>query len=459
MRSNAVPYRCLWDEDASFAAPQTNSPEAGYDVVIVGGGLTGLWSALYLAEADSRLSIAVIDKEHVGFGASGRNGGWCSAILPMSLESIERDHGFQQAVRMQEAMNETVALVGSETRRLGIDCDFEQGGTVTLARSGPQVDRARQRVASARRFGFGSESVRLLDTDETSALTRARGVRGGVFESHCAAVHPGRLVRGLRHAVERAGVSVIERTEVVAIEPHRVHLREASIEARWIIRATEGFTSTIRGLRREVLPIHSLMIATEPLGETELAEVGFDSRATFTDGRNMIIYGQRTADSRIAFGGRGAPYHFASSVSQNHSTSSSVAEMLRSSLVDLFPALAGTRVTHHWGGPLGARRNWTSGVSADPTTGLAIAGGYVGDGVATTNLAGRTLAALITGADDPVTTLPWVGSQSRRWEPEPIRWLSVNALTGLARLADRHEARTDRDARLINAIIARVSGG
>lgn len=459
MRRGEERYRCLWDDDSPVSTRQSPPAADGYDVVIVGAGLTGLWTALYLAESDSRLSIALVDKEHVGYGASGRNGGWCSAILPMSLESIEREHGRQQAVRMQTAMNETVAHIGSETTRLGIDCDFEQGGTVSLVRSAPQLGRAQQRVESARRYGFGPDSVRLLSQDETRAITSARGVQAAVFETHCAAVHPGRLVRGLRDAVERAGVSILEHTEVVAIEPHRVHLRDGAIDATWIVRATEGFTSTIRRLRREVLPIHSLMIATEPLSAHALSEVGFKSRATFTDGRNMIIYGQRTSDGRIAFGGRGAPYHFASSVTKSHSTSSSVAEMLRISLIDLFPVLADTTITHHWGGPLGARRNWWCGVSADPTTGLAVAGGYVGDGVATTNLAGRTLAALITGADDPITTLPWVDSRSRRWEPEPIRWIAVNSLTALARLADRHEARTGRDARLLNAIIDRVAGG
>jgi glycine/D-amino acid oxidase-like deaminating enzyme len=162
----------------------------------------------------------------------------------------------------------------------------------------------------------------------------------------------------------------------------------------------------------------------------------------------MIIYGQRTADNRIAFGGRGAPYHFGSAVRPSFDTEPAVHQVLRQTLIELFPALASARFTHAWGGPLGIPRDWHSSVGLDRGTGLAWAGGYVGDGVSTTNLAGRTLADLITGADSDLVHLPWVNHRSAQWEREPLRWLGVNAGLWTMKLADRTEARTGRSSRL-----------
>lgn len=454
-------YRCLWDEEGAPHPGVSNCSAEGrsFDVVIVGGGFTGLWTALYLAESEPSLAIAILEKERIGHGASGRNGGWCSALLPMSLRSLERSHGRRAAVDMQVAMFEAVDLIGAETRRLGIDCDFATGGTLEMARSVPQLERARARVSNARSFGFGEEHLRLLGASETTEITRATRVLGGVFDPHCAAVNPGKLVRGLRRAVVELGVEVHENTEVLSIEPGRVCTTTGFVNAGRIVRATEGFSASIRGLRRHTLPIHSLMIATEPLDDRILDEIGLSRRQTFNDGRHMIVYGQRTADGRIAFGGRGAPYHFGSRVKPEYSTSADVAKRLRETLVDMYPVLRDSRVTHHWGGPLGASRDWTCSVRYDPSTGLASAGGYVGDGVATTNLAGRTLAALIAETDSDITQLPWVGHVSRKWEPEPIRWIAVNSLTRLARLADSMEERTGRDPKLVSWLIDTVSGG
>jgi glycine/D-amino acid oxidase-like deaminating enzyme len=196
------------------------------------------------------------------------------------------------------------------------------------------------------------------------------------------------------------------------------------------------------------------MVATEPLDEATWDRIGLSDRPTFTDGRHLIIYGQRTADGRLAFGGRGAPYHFGSGIRPEFDRDAGVFETLRRSLHEMLPALGGAAFTHAWGGPLGIARDWHPSVGYDPATGNGWAGGYVGDGVATANLAGRTLADLVTGSGSALTRLPWVGHRSRRWEPEPARWLGVNAGLRLATLADTEERLTHRPAVLGRALSA-----
>ena len=230
-----------------------------------------------------------------------------------------------------------------------------------------------------------------------------------------------------------------------------------TVRAEVVVRATEAWTPTLPGLRRAIVPVYSLMVATEPLGDAFWAEAGLERRTTFADHRHMIIYGQRTADGRIAFGGRGAPYHYASSVEAAFDGEPRVHTLLRQTLVELFPALAEARFTHAWGGPLGIPRDWHSSVGLDRATGLAWAGGYVGDGVSTTNLAGRTLADLITGSDTDLVHLPWVGHRSPSWEPEPLRWLGVNAGLWTMKLADRSEVRNGKPSRLAG-VMGRLLG-
>jgi glycine/D-amino acid oxidase-like deaminating enzyme len=196
------------------------------------------------------------------------------------------------------------------------------------------------------------------------------------------------------------------------------------------------------------------MVATEPLSAGFWARAGLAAGETFSDHRHLVIYGQRTADDRLAFGGRGAPYHFASRVEGRFDRDERVFACLRATLTGLFPALRGAAFTHAWGGPLGIPRDWHSGVGVDPSTGVAWAGGYVGDGVGTSNLAGRTLADLILRRDTELTRLPWVGHRSPRWEPEPLRWLGVNAGLKLAGWADAEERLTGRPAALARPLSA-----
>ncbi len=244
-----------------------------------------------------------------------------------------------------------------------------------------------------------------------------------------------------------AGVALHEHTRVTRIEPGVVRTERGDVRAPHVVRATEAFTATLPGSTRDVLPVYSLMLATEPLPEEVWAEIGLAARETFNDGRHLIIYGQRTADGRLAFGGRGAPYHFGSRIDPAYDRVDSVHEGLWTTLTELFPAVAGHRVTHRWGGPLGIPRDWYASCGLDRRTGLAWAGGYVGDGVGTSNLAGRTLADLITGTPSELTTLPWVNHRSRRWEPEPLRWLGANGGLAVMNSADVVEARTGRRAR------------
>ncbi|MGA8256175.1 MAG: FAD-dependent oxidoreductase [Nocardioides sp.] len=418
------------------------------DVVVVGAGFTGLWTAYYLATLDPSLRIAVLEAETAGFGASGRNGGWCSALFPASLDSVAARSSRAAALALHEHMRGSIAEVERVCAEEGIDAHVARGGTITLARSPAQLTRARGEVEHARSWGRDAAELRLLSGNETDAVLRARGTLGSTYTPDCAAIHPARLVRGLARAVERRGVTIYEGTRATDIVQGHVTTSLGTVQAPHVVVATEGYTAQLPRRRRAVVPVYSLIIATEPLPEAAWEAIGLRRRETFTDHRHLIIYGQRTADDRLVFGGRGAPYHFGSRVRPEFDRDERVFARLYATLLDLFPHLAGTRISHAWGGPLAIPRDWMASVALDRTSGLARAGGYVGDGVSTTNLAGRTLADLIIGRETELTQLPWVGHRSPAWEPEPLRWLGINAGLRAMSLADREERLTGRPSRI-----------
>ncbi len=437
-----------WDSLGGIPAPRAPlDGDIDVDVAIVGAGYTGLWTAFYLTQAAPGTRIAIIEANVAGFGASGRNGGWCSALFPASPDRIARSSSRQAALAMQHAMHDTVDEVGRVAADHGLDIDWAKGGTLGLARTPVQLDRAREEVARWRSWGFGAADHRMLEADEAQERAGATSLLGASFTPHCAAIHPAKLAHGLAELVEAAGVRIYEDTPAIGIEPGVVRTATGDVRAPHVVRATEGFTAALAGHRRTLLPVYSLMLATEPLPEEVWARVGLAARETFTDGRHLIIYGQRTADGRLAFGGRGAPYHFASRIDPEHDLAPGIHAGLWRALTEMFPAVAPFRVTHRWGGPLGIARDWYASCGLDRRTGLAWAGGYVGDGVGTSNLAGRTLADLIIGTDSDLTALPWVNHRSRRWEPEPLRWLGANGGLAVMTSADAAEARTGRPAR------------
>jgi glycine/D-amino acid oxidase-like deaminating enzyme len=440
--------RSLWldglEGDPLVPRPALPGP-LDVDVAVVGAGYTGLWTAYYLRRADPGLRVAVLEREVAGFGASGRNGGWCSAYVAMDREGVA---GRGAAIALQREMFDTVDEVGRVAGREGIDCRYVKGGALQVATSPVQLARLEAGLRRAREWGMGPDDLWLLGRAEAERRVRVAGLLDAAFTPHCAAVDPARLARGLAEVVERLGVPVYEHTRVTRIRPGQVDTGRGTVRAEVVVRATEGYSVTLPGSRRSVLPLYSLMLATEPLPDGVWDRIGWSGGETMAAGGHQFTYAQRTRDGRVALGGRGAPYHLGSRVRDGYDRDGRVHARLAAALGQLLPQAAGARITHRWGGPLGIPRDWTASVGLDRATGLAWAGGYVGDGVAAANLAGRTLADLVRGVDSDLTRLPWVQHRSRPWEPEPMRWLGVNAARWLAASADASEERTGRPAHL-----------
>ena len=281
---------------------------------------------------------------------------------------------------------------------------------------------------------------------ELATVGRPPNTLAALATPHCAAVHPLRLAHAIAAAAVDAGVRLHTATSVVAVEPGRVTTSAGVVRAEVVVLATEAWTAQDPNRQRELVPIYSLMVGSEPLTDSQWDAVGLADRPTFHDARHLIIYGQRTDDGRIAFGGRGAPYHFGSRIDPGYDTDAVVRDRLIATVRELYPALTEVEFPYHWGGPLGVPRDWRPTVRFDRAAGIAVAGGYVGDGVSTTNVAGRTLADLITGRDSDLTRLPWVGHDSPRWEREPLRWLGANVGRIAAGRADAAEAGSSRVA-------------
>ena len=358
------------------------------DVCIVGGGLTGLWTAYWLASHDPSLDIVVLEAEFAGFGASGRNGGWLSAELAGSKERYARTHGRAGVealvAAMERAVDEVIGVCADE----GVDADIVKNGVLYVARSPAQLVRMREGLAEDARWGIGESHQRELGADETASRVRVDGALGAVFSPHAARVHPARLVSGIATAVERRGVRILERSRVTRIDSGSAATSHGTVRAPVVLRCLEGYTASIHGQRRTWLPMNSAMVVTEPLPDDAWDAIGWGGSEVLGDCANAYCYAQRTADGRIALGGRGIPYRYGSRTDTDGRTQDWTIDSLTQTLHALFPAARDVRIEHAWCGVLGVPRDWCASVTFDPATGLGSAGGYVGSGLTTTYLAG-----------------------------------------------------------------------
>ena len=434
-------------DDLDPRPPLDGSADA--DVAILGAGLTGLWTAYYLARHDPGLRIVIVEREIAGFGASGRNGAWCAPDLNISMDRLARLHGEDAARQMQQATYDAVDEVGRACAEAGIDAGFHKGGEIIVARGPQGVPSLEDSLREYERFGFG-DRYRLVDAAALEDRIRIAGAVRALVSDDAAVVHPGRLVRGLARVVERMGVRIVEGTAVTAVRPRDASGRATLVTTRGdvhapvVVLAGEAYLSQLPGLRRQLIPLYSLIVLTEPVGDAQWAEIGWANREVVASTRLSIDYLSRTEDGRILFGGRGAPYRLGSRISPDMDRHDPTHERLRGFVREWFPMLGDVRFTHAWGGPLGMPRDWHPTMAFDDVTGIATARGYIGHGVSTTNLAGRVLTDLIAGARTPLTELPLVNHHSRNWEIEPFRYMGVRyAQWAMGRL-DEETARTGR---------------
>jgi len=440
--------------------PPPRAPLSGNctaDVCIIGAGFTGLWAAYYLKRADPGLNIVIVEKEFAGFGASGRNGGWLSGGFGWNRETYLKQAPKAALGDFERALNTTVNEVISVAEAEGIDADIRRCDLLNVACSSAQMDRVIAEHAADRAFGMAPTAGRIIDAKTTGARIDIAGAKGAYLSHHVARIQPAKLVQGLARVVERMGVKIVEATTVQGFSKGQVTTDKGHVSAPVILRATEGFTANLKGQRREVLPLNSAIIVTEPLDRATWDAIGWQEHELLSDASHGYCYAQRTREGRIAMGGRGVPYRYGSKTDLRGETQGETIRQLREILTRLLPQTAQAKIDHAWCGVLGVPRDWCASVGFDPETGLGWAGGYVGLGVGTSNLAGRTLADLALGAGSDLTKLAWVNHKVRKWEPEPLRWLAVQGMYRLYHMADRREragrgVKTSRLAKLADRI-------
>jgi glycine/D-amino acid oxidase-like deaminating enzyme len=435
-----------FDSLDDVSEPELADLPAQCEVAIIGAGFTGLWTAYYLKQKKPDLDISIFEAETVGFGASGRNGGWCMGEA-YGLDAYESDPARRDAgMRLRREMFNTVDEVGRICQAEDIDCHFAKGGWLTVAHLPFHAGQIQKQIAAKHALGFTEDDYRWLPPEEARSRISIAEAHGAGYSRHCAVIQPARLARGLGEVVREKGVRIYERTAATSLQPGLVTTNRGQIKASVILRATEGYTASLKGHKRNLMPLYSMVTATEPLPENVWSNIGLSQREVFGDPRRLVIYGQRTLDDRLVLGGR-AGYYFGSkrlaTIGRDNPNVQHVEKVVR----DLFPVLKDYQITHGWGGLMGVPRHWRPCVSFDTASGMGWAGGYVGEGVAATNLAGRILSDLVLARDTDLTQLPWVEDEARRWEIEPLRWIGTQSIRWMGYRADDEESRTQKPSR------------
>lgn len=432
--------RSLWRNQGSITARDCVKAANSFDVAIIGGGFSGLWSAYHLKQLQPSLKIAIFEQKYVGYGASGRNGGWASAEYPTSNSRLIKEHGVQTYKNLRKSLIESIDEIGQIAKSNAWQIEYAKGGALVFATNKAQLTRISSEIDDEHKF---------LTKDQASELLNVAKIKGGIYTPHCAALNPFNLTQSLAKYLESIGVKIFEESKVEEISDKALLVNGHRIGCQISIRATEAFTAR-KWIANQQIPIYSLMIATERLSSEILTQIRNSQRATFQEACNLITYAQITGDNRLAIGGRGSRYKLFSHLSERSETDVRMHSALEKRAVKWFPQLQSVNFEYRWGGPIALTRRWQSYINYNPITGQAAIGGYVGDGVTLSYLVAKTLAQIIDGQKTP--DLPFVNQRIGRWEPEPIRYLAVNAGFKATVVADFEERITGRPS-LIAAVV------
>jgi glycine/D-amino acid oxidase-like deaminating enzyme len=427
------------------------------DVCIIGAGFTGLWAARRILAHKPDANVVVVEAEHVGYGASGRNDGWLCTTMSAHQGRLAKFAGQAAVVDFQRLMVASPRRIVEILDQEGIEAQASVSGHLTVARTAAAWRRLRQERDHLVEWGYSPDRLQLLDAAEARSRIAVEGAVGGLFDPDTAKVDPAAMVLGLARAVERRGAVIYERTRARQVRPGRVALAGGgAVTAANILVCAEAESGGIKGVpARRIVPVNSSIVMTVPLGEEVWGRVGWDGLECFSDAANVFTYAQRTPDGRIAIGGRGKPYRFGSRTAGRGEVDQATIAALTARLRDYFPGLPDRLIDHAWCGSIGVTRDWCAFVHHNPTTGLGWAGGYAGHGVTSAFVAARTMVDRMLEIDTPYAAAPWFGYRPPLWEPEPLRWLGIRGMYKLFAFADRHEetARLDR-----SSVLARVGG-
>ena len=430
----------LWQGKQNINYRKPISKNDSFDVVVIGAGFSGLWSAFHLKQFQPNLKIAILEKEYVGFGASGRNGGWASAEYPTSSNRLIKENGLKSYKNLRTAITKSIDEIGEIAKSNNWQIDYAKGGALVFARGNAQLSRISKEI---------DEEHQLLNKSQTTDLLNIPSALGSVFTPHCAALNPFKLVRALADHLEKLGVMIYEQSSVSEIRDKQVEVNGFNVNCTFSIRATEAFTPR-KWMGNRQIPIYSLMVATEPLSNEVVKEIRNTQRATFQEACHLITYAQITSDNRLALGGRGVRYKLFSRLSERSEIDNRMHSALEKRARSWFPQITDAKFEYRWGGAVALTRRWQAYLNFDQATGRAEIGGYVGDGVTLSYLVAKTLAEKMSNIK--TANLPFIDQGIGRWEPEPIRYLAVNAGFKATVLADYEEKITNRPSLLASII-------
>jgi glycine/D-amino acid oxidase-like deaminating enzyme len=437
--------------DAALARGQ----HRGVDVAIVGGGFTGLWTALALTDTDPSLRIAVLEAETVAFGASGRNGGFCEASLTHGLANGIRHFPDELAILEREGIDNLQALIGF-TRKHAIDCDLEETGTLSLADQRYQVEEFRAWIDEAAEHG---EHLEFLDRDAAQAEVHSPLWHAGLYRppGRDVLLDPAKLCRGLARVARERGVTVHEHTRVTGLERRAGGVTvttadAATIRAGQVVVATSAYSGWLRRLTPLFVPVYDYALVSEPLTSTQREAIGWERRQGLSDGNNQFHYFRLTADDRILWGGYDAIHHFGSRVEPELDDRPQTFERLEAQFFRAFPQLDGLGFPYRWGGAIDTTSRFT--VTFGQTLGgrVTYALGYTGLGVGASRWAAGVVRDFILRPEEDRLRLRIVNSPPVPFPPEPLRSLAVDTVRRELDRSDRNEGRRGVLLRTLDAL-------